>query len=276
MEDQSRPLLPLWVGPGYGARGLLSLTHSCSPCPPSPLSLSLPLWPRPLLPDGLGGAPCSTGAQHCLTAPPPVARSSPLLGGHPSCTSLVPGPAWHPACELGRLRAFRAPYHRAPSAGPACGDPGLSQSLEAFNNLSQSLHLNHPSLPALDTFVLSLEGLILRPEHPPSMACSPWESWTAALLLGHYPVAAAEGARIQVRLPCLPGPGTNSDSGQQTSCCATGGWAQHLGREGGDKILPWGGPSFGARGAEQSLGCKLCKARAGELLLGSGSGVPQS
>ena len=40
--------------------------------------------------------------------------------------------------------------------------------------------------------------------------------------------------------------------------------------------MPWGGPSCGAQGAEQSLGCKLCRAGAGELLLGSGAGVPQS
>ena len=125
----------------------------------APTPASLLAWAVGLEGHGLC---CQMGHEEPPAALGPSTASQPLLpwrgplpccgGGPPSCTSLVPGPLWHPACELGRLGAFRAPHHRAPSAGPARGDPGLSQSLEALNNLSQSLDLNRPPLPAPDAF----------------------------------------------------------------------------------------------------------------------------
>ena len=167
MEDQSRPLLPLWFGPGAWS-------------PRSPLSdpVLLPSPALTLVPESLlsgCGLCCQTGREEPPAAlgPNPALQSLlpwrvPLPGweGHPSCISLVPGPAWLPTCELGQLGAFRAPHHGAPSAGPACGDPGLSQSLEAFSNLSQSLGLNHPPLPSLDAFVPSSQGPDTMPRAP--------------------------------------------------------------------------------------------------------------
>lgn len=190
--------------------------------------------------------PAALGPNPALQSLLPWRGPLPGWEGHPSCTSLVPGPAWHPACELGQLGAFRAPHHGAPSAGPACGDPSLSRSLKAFSNLSQSLDLNHSPLPSLDAFVPSSQGPDTTPRAPALHGLLTLGELDTAVLLGHWPVAAAEGAKIQARPPCLPSPGTNSDSGQQTSCCATGRWAPHLGGEGGNRLLPRGGPSCGA------------------------------
>ena len=180
----------------------------------------------------------------------PSTASQPLLpwrgplpccgGGPPSCTSLVPGPLWHPACELGRLGAFRAPHHRAPSAGPARGNPGLSQSLEALNNLSQSLDLNRPPLPAPDAFVPSSR----RPNTAPQ----------APALRGL--LASGELDRGGASWTLASGSGRGSKDPGQASVSA---WARHkLRLRAADQLLRhWGlGPASrqGRRGQDFALG----------------------
>lgn len=62
------------------------------------------------------------------------------------------------------------------------GSPSHSKPLITFPKawiLTTLLCLHRRPLSRL------LEGLILRPEHPPSVACLPQESWTLAVLLGH-------------------------------------------------------------------------------------------
>lgn len=211
----------------------------------------------------LGGAPCSTGAQHCLTAPPPVARSSPLLG----VTLLAH--RWFldlrscPACELGRSEPSEPLPTEPPQPALPVETRALSQSAQAFNNLSQSLHLNHPSLPAPDTFVLSLEGLMRLSTRSPWPAHTVGEldrgaaSWT--LSSGSGP-GEEQGSRPGFRV-CL-GPARAHTQGSRPAAAPLGAGPSIQAGKGGDKILSWGGLSFGARGAEQSRG-KLCKARGG-------------
>lgn len=129
-------LLPLWVRPGHGSHMVsLSLTPPCSPCPPSPLSLSLPLWPTAFAARWAGRSSLQHWGPALPYSPSSVARSSPLLGGHPSCTSLVPGPAWHPPCMSWGGSEPLEPLPRAPQ--PALpvetrASPSLSKPLITF------------------------------------------------------------------------------------------------------------------------------------------------
>lgn len=223
------------------------MTQSCSPHPPSPLSLSLFSLAAAFAARQAGRSPL----QHWGPTPPysPSSRGEfPSPAGRVTLLAYLwfldlrgsPPVSWG-SSEPSEPLTMEPPQLALPVETRA--SPSHSKPLVTFPKAWVLTTLLSPHWMPLSHL---LKGLILCPEHPPSVACSPWESWTAAVRLGHWPVAAAEGAKIQARPPCLPSPGMNSDSGQQTSCCATGRWAPHLGGEGGNRLLPWGRPSCGA------------------------------